>query len=285
MKRLLLIILLAILFCSTVFGQLLNDSKPLPGTMLAPNQYSNGLVALYTLTAHTGNLPDSSHYGNHGDIIGPTWQGQGLSFVSASSQYVDLGSTTYISSSQPFTIIIRLNLTTWGNTEAPFSFKTNETSGFTSFFLDNVNYKPFAFGGAPGEGWDQFRPSDDFSSQLVGQWNHLAIVYDGVSPTNVTSFAFYLNGINKSLTTAGNFAEHGNVNRLGQQGTAANYLNGSISNVSIYSRVLSASEVEALYINQWLMFQTDPIWMYYTAPGGINIGALMQILRSNGVQK
>lgn len=265
-KRLAFTLMLSVSVC----GQYGQTPKPYLGEQInRAYPLANGIIGYWPMNEGSGNtVSDLSGNGNTGTVLGPTWLGgkfgPALNFVKASSQYVDLGSNTLISSSKPFSIMMWMNLTTWGNTEGPFSFKTDETSGFVSFFLDNPSYLPFAFGGLDGGGWDQFRPIEDFSGQLVGQWNHFAIVYDGVSPTSVTSFTFYLNAINKPLTTTTNFAAHGNVNYLGREGTAVNYFNGMLDLPMIYSRALSASEIVHLHCEPFCMFQREGPELYVT---------------------
>jgi hypothetical protein len=73
----------------------------------------------------------------------------------------------------------------------------------------------------------------------VGQWNHLVVSFDNKQATT------YLNGdfvwaepvTNSSLT----------LDRIG--GRTSEYFNGKIDDVRIYSRALSAGEVEQLYLD------------------------------------
>ena len=57
--------------------------------------------------------------------------------------------------------------------------------------------------------------------------------------------------------------------------------------VAFYDRALNASEIQALYIDQWLMFQQTPIWMFFTepAPAGGNRNIFESLIFNSGVFK
>lgn len=185
------------------------------------------------------------------DWVGPGNREGGLGALDfdGSNDFVDLGSKQFITSGVPFTSMF------WATVDAiagifpgPISFVTDQTSGFVALFTDVVPYIPFTFGGRSGQGWGQFGPAEDFSASLIDQWNHFAIVYNGGSGASVGSFAFYLNGVSKSLESKANLAAHGNVNRIGQMGTSSNFFDGSLDDIRVYSsRDLNASEVRDYY--------------------------------------
>ncbi|MEK6919264.1 MAG: LamG domain-containing protein, partial [Nanoarchaeota archaeon] len=75
----------------------------------------------------------------------------------------------------------------------------------------------------------------------VGVWNHLCLTYNG------TTAVLYSNGASIN-STAKSWNTIESVARIGRQtNTAAEYWNGSIDDVQIYSRALTATEVASLY--------------------------------------
>jgi Concanavalin A-like lectin/glucanases superfamily/Bacterial Ig-like domain/Bacterial Ig domain len=80
---------------------------------------------------------------------------------------------------------------------------------------------------------------DSGRTPVVGQWQHLAATYDG------TSARFYVDGVQTATTTYTGNVGDANVWRIGAYGTSAgSYFDGTIDNVRIYDRALSASEVQ-----------------------------------------
>jgi len=77
---------------------------------------------------------------------------------------------------------------------------------------------------------------------LVGSWHHVAITHTG------SNYAFYLNGALISSGTLGPLWVAGNEVAVGRYNSSGgiNYLNGSISDVRIYSDVKTQSEIQAI---------------------------------------
>jgi fibronectin type 3 domain-containing protein len=80
---------------------------------------------------------------------------------------------------------------------------------------------------------------DSGRSPAIGQWQHVAATYDG------TTARIYVDGtLAASSTFAGNVGDSNNW-RIGAYGSpAGNFFDGSIDDVRIYSRALSASEIQ-----------------------------------------
>ena len=73
------------------------------------------------------------------------------------------------------------------------------------------------------------------------EWVHVALVCDGAEGR------VYLNGVvDGRANVAGKIAESNNELRIGR-GEPAGYFNGTIDDVRIYNRALSAGEVKQLY--------------------------------------
>ncbi|MEI6378790.1 MAG: LamG-like jellyroll fold domain-containing protein [Candidatus Falkowbacteria bacterium] len=86
----------------------------------------------------------------------------------------------------------------------------------------------------------------------VGQWAHVAAVYQGSGATNADRVKVYVNGANLALTFSGTIptqtaTSNAGILYIGQLGYASNFYNGIMDDVRIYSRSLLPEEISALY--------------------------------------
>lgn len=217
-----------------------------------------------------GELPDVSGYGRHGtfDTIDSTaWEstdsadipGYALRFEGNSGgEHIEMGSDVLLESAVPFTVIMRFNLDDYSDTfPGLLSLKTDGSNGFVIFAnTSNGNYRPITCGSRSDSPFALCQPSTDFSSELLGVWTHLAITYDGVSPTSTSSFAFYRNGEGPlAIEAAGSLAAHGNVNYIGREGTTSNRWDGLIADARVYHREFSARQVMQDYAHPLANFR------------------------------
>ena len=90
-------------------------------------------------------------------------------------------------------------------------------------------------------------PSNSFT---YGSWHHVAFTYDSSNTGNVP--IFYIDGVAQTLTTktspAGAQTDNAGTGYIGNRGTVDRYLNGLIDDVRIYNRILTPTEISALYI-------------------------------------
>jgi len=83
-------------------------------------------------------------------------------------------------------------------------------------------------------------------------WQHWVMVYDGTqSGVNANALKFYLNGVQKSLAFSGTIPAWTDDNTasvvFGSNTGVSSFFNGSIDELKIYNRSLSATEILALY--------------------------------------
>ena len=122
-----------------------------------------------------------------------------------------------------------------------------------SYVLDmayNVNGKPYIYqtGGAGGNAYI----TTTSGAITVGSWYHLAYISNG------SVYLIYINGIPQDLTVSNGanngdwFADIANRDNItigvAKWNAVINYVNGSISDVRIYNRALSAGEAKQLYM-------------------------------------
>jgi hypothetical protein len=82
---------------------------------------------------------------------------------------------------------------------------------------------------------------------IDGEWHFIAVVFSG---TDVSDHAIYIDGVAESITsTSAQALSTGSTQDvlIGSDPFVSEYFNGAIDEVRIYSRVLSASEIEELY--------------------------------------
>jgi hypothetical protein len=173
---------------------------------------------------------DLTGRGNTGTLTGgPTYSStNGGSIVfNGSTQYAPIGTSAFPFGSSAGT------LSCWA--------KTNTISGSFSWI---VSY------GTPGAGQSRFLGinastyyfggyGDDITASGVpaNTWINMVGVYDG------TNASMYINGVLVSGPTAKSWNAVASNAQLGRQTNNGEYWNGNISQVSIYNRALSASEI------------------------------------------
>ncbi len=90
-----------------------------------------------------------------------------------------------------------------------------------------------------------------------GEWVYLVLTYDGAV------LRLYVNGVMEEyLNWVGIPESSGSELRIGRRWDAANYFNGSIDEVRIWNRSLSASEIQQLYFTNLNKYDTDK-WLLY----------------------
>jgi hypothetical protein len=222
------------------------------------NQLASGLVGLWSFNGADMNgttAYDRSGNGNDGTLVnGPTPAegrvGQGLSFIKANSQKITATSSSSLNITGPLSISawVKLNsLPTASNFANIISkYDIGANAGGYDFRIFN-NAGTYQIGLITYNGTTGGSNQDYNLTPFIGQWVHLAAVYDGansivyVNGAEATRVANSVNPIaNTKLLNIGN---HGIYN--GSE--LSRYLDGKMDEVRLYNRALSASEVSRLY--------------------------------------
>lgn len=230
---------------------------------LAQAQVTNGLILYYKLD---GNANDSSPSGNNGTPANVVWTN---SIVSPGFQAaVFNGSSSYIQGATLLPNLTSASISVWiFVTSAP----TSQQMVF--FDGDTLNGQDFALKVGPGR-LITFVTKDD---QLVtttnlpfNQWFHIAAVADATSD----KLQLWVGGVvetNKTWTGSANIDHHyyPQVGRLAGGSTQiGNYFAGSIDDVRVYDRALSASEIGQIVASGSLLVRGSISYMG-TQPGPI----------------
>ena len=176
---------------------------------------------------------------NHGATVNNNGK-IGKCYQNIASNYITIPVT--INVKQPFSLCYWYRIDTWKNWGTTITLNTaNE---------DYIGMCPSSNGTSIGTNWYELRNGtstkifDGYHSNIitVGQWNHIAIIFDGVN--NIKT---YINGIlvsNGTVATSplANFTEL----TLFRRGRNATYGYSSLNDVRVYDHALSPKEVQEL---------------------------------------
>ena len=213
------------------------------GLTHSPKIVTNGLV-LALDAANNKSYPgsgttwyDLSGNGNNGTLTnGPTFNsGNGGSIVfDGVDDYVDVSDASTLNSNTQ-TINIWYNATTLPGRSATIICKhntVNSTNGYNIFAGNAAQIKPSTGSTDIGTG-----------GGVVSTWYFLTLTF-----TINSSATFYINAVNNASAAIGNFTMSSNSLRIGRSPDSFwSVFTGKIASVSVYNRVLSASEISQNY--------------------------------------
>lgn len=230
-------------------------------SVLARPPNNLGLVGYWSFDDGTGTkATDFSGLGYTGTIAGtPNWVngrfGKALNF-DASTNYVDLGNPTAMRATS-CTVSAWIKTPPAADNDENLLGVSKGAAGTDSF---TVEFGTNATNGIANELIYVSHVGSDFSEEAYvttnraelfdNRWHHVVVTED-------TSTHIYLDGVSKTVTTGVNAdtgACMGDVNldtfRIGNilwAGSNINFFNGSIDDVRVYNRALSATEIANLY--------------------------------------
>ena len=230
-----------------VYARALTDTDVLALYAYGVSDTTTGLVGHWTFDDGSGTTAaDTSGNGNDGTLVNtPTWTtgriGGALDFDYTSSQYVDMG------------LPAELQLTNTGSVSAWVRYNDQSVSGSWTYIAGATNASTDRNGYALVV-WPANRPSiavdsatahNQFSAPLTyddGSWHLVTGTWDG------SDVILYIDGLevgSTAQTLNANVIYNINVGRDSANTNA--YFNGTIDDVRIYNRALSAADVAALY--------------------------------------
>ncbi|NTW31703.1 MAG: hypothetical protein HGB12_03610 [Bacteroidetes bacterium] len=232
------------------------------GLVLGMNFNSNNLVG----SAGSEKILDASCFNNHGTNNGATatssggFNGGGALNFDGSNDYVDLGSASSLQ---------------FGSSDFSISFWIKETN-FNNYqdIISEDNGNIILRGGTAGDriilflnSWGNYR----YSGTLIsGAWNYVVVVKNG------QTLNWYINGVLSNGGQGGTIPATVNAQSNMRLGYLNTYLNGSLDEVNIYKRVLSAEEVKQNYL-QRAEYQNSFVNqknIYVSSVGNVGIGTV-----------
>lgn len=201
---------------------------------------THGLVGYWNMNEAQGTSSfDGSGDGNIGTLTnGPTWIqgrfGSGLSFASASSQYVAIANAASLTLSASWTVCA------WFKTSSANGVIVNKGTG-----VGNANYYLYINGGnlVAGVHNAAFDSVTSGGTYNDGNWHFACGEWDDAAGT----LYIYADG---SLASSGTFTGHPTTDTspvgIGQTTTGLGYFNGQIDDARIFNVALSATEIDGL---------------------------------------
>ena len=252
-------LLILLLLCSSVLGQV-PYQKPMMGQQIDYLK-STGLVAWWVMNEGTGaTVQDLSGNGNDGNLVADThWVGGKfgpcLSF-DGSGDYVDLGEGEGITEGQP-----QITVSVWVKSNQ------NEAKATRDHIVIQDGVVILRWHTTEAFQWIVYNDSTyglvTSNVHADTNWHHVVGVYNG------TYVKLYIDGSEEGTPDdlSGNM-KSGTAKKLDISWGTVYSWDGSIDDVMIYNRALSASEVAELYRNPFGMFRpTFSVW-WYSGIGG-----------------
>ena len=237
------------------FGNKISVSGLASTTINAPqtNKFTNGLVGYWSFDGPsinwgTGQVTDLSGSSNTGQLISMSTStspvagiaGQGLKF-DGSNSYLLLGDIDATEGIQGLTVSAWIYRT-----------KENAYQGIVGKYSSDNNWLLYISGNTVGkENKPNFlidanvtNHTDDVANTgkiILNTWHHIVGVYNGAQ------VMIYQDGVlRRSVANTGNIDVNTDTVQIGRY-SASNYFNGSIDELRVYNRALSAGEIQYLY--------------------------------------
>ncbi len=250
---------------------LLNDSL-----VLMYNFDNVSALGECTILNQAGCIKDLSSYGNDGKLgsvagTDPTWTSSGRyggAFTfDGSNDFIDATSNSSLDDLTEITVIAWIYPTSVG--EGGFGriySKENNTAG-SGMDFDTMNASSpqlvirQMYTDSPYENLFKTQPD----SIKLNTWQQVALVYDSSSVNN--NPVFYINGIAQTTivwerVTGSRVSDAGNHVFIGSDPGRWRVFNGSIDEVRVYNRLLSAGEIQELYMSNLNKYGTGK-WSFF----------------------
>ncbi|HPD48141.1 MAG TPA: NosD domain-containing protein [Anaerohalosphaeraceae bacterium] len=198
-------------------------------------------VAHWKFDTYSGpSAADVSEYASAGALTnGPLWTGYGQLRFDGVNDSVDCGAEAHLNQKSSLTLCAWICPESFGlKGDARIVDKGNESAGF-AFYLK---------GGIRGLAWKAGNAEVTSAEDAIrlNEWQHVAVSYSDASDT----VTFYVNGKAKGTVTGytTNPADSADVPLIiGNNAALAAGFKGMISDVRLYSRALTAEEIDLIY--------------------------------------
>ena len=206
---------------------------------------AQGLVAAWPLNDGGGLIAREAMRQNHGTLVnGPVWaqgkNGKAVNFARTSSQYIDLPASI-VPTSFPVSLSARVFYA-----DAPVA-ATYEYTLHIGNLVTGGDLIAIARDGSTGNLYYVENASSKTGTTIPNaQWVDIAMVFTG------TAVKSYINGIERTIAQPAGVMtiSSGKASIGGLRSTLvnSNYMAGRVEDVRVYSRALSASDVQQIYL-------------------------------------
>ena len=199
-----------------------------------------GLVAAYGFDEGSGtSTADQSGTGNNGTLSNTSWAGAGLGKYGNALSFNGTNSLVNVADSASLHLTTGMTLEAWVKPTALSSWNTVLFKERTGYYADAL----YANTGSNRPSANAYTTVDNdirATAQVpLATWTHLAATYDG------SVLALYVNGVQAAtLIASGSIISSTGALRIGGNTIWGEYFNGLIDEVRIYSRALSATEIQ-----------------------------------------
>jgi hypothetical protein len=202
---------------------------------------------------------DLSKYGNNGTLVGPKWNKtgkyKGAFQFDGTDDYIDSGNDTSLQITSSFAISLWVYIDSYSGGDTVLVGKTDSGSQH-NYYLDIEDDGQLFLGFYNGSSWQS---SGLNSGTTVGtnSWNHVAGIFDDSTNTITT----YINGVQNTQSVSITSSPYSTASsddglRLGNQIGSSIYFNGSIDEIRIWNKSLSADEIYQQYISNLNKFNS-----------------------------
>ena len=233
--------------------------------VIKASSLTKGLVGRWTLDqsdAKTGSTTaDVTPYANDGTRYGETALGsiyttdhRGLSnnamlFTVANTDYIDIGYDADLDFERTDSFSVSVWAKTADNSNTRLIIGNSAFSLASGWNITNIDNNQIRFGLVNTDSNRILADITPPASYYSGEWTHIVFTYNGTS--DISGVTGYVNGQSISADTVANNLSASTLTAnsvyIGKPYHTSNYFNGSISDIRIYNRALSAEEVKMMY--------------------------------------
>ena len=236
-------------------------ASPTLSTASEATSLMSGCQAWYPLTEGAGTTATCimGHSAHNGTLdTGVTWEtserGTAAKFDGTSNSKITLGSEPVSGQT--------ISISTW--------FYSESTDNFQAIYCSTPNTKNYLLysGNNQSVAWDQYPPSGGgansaVNSALRGRWNHAVVTQDA------TTAKIYVNGELEATFTAEVYSGTATTFYIGYR-RPNQRMTGSIQNLRVWDRVLSANEAQLLYERPWIGAEyNESFYLYPPVPSSL----------------
>lgn len=233
-------------------------------TSCTASALSSGLAAYYPFD---GNANDASGNGNNGTVTGNASlttgiYGQGYAFDGLSSR-INVGSNPSLDNLSSVTYSAWINIQGYSKNGHGFLVDKNYIN--LSWHHGGGGYHNDVISGAVSySDTNSMATSQNLYSKINNTWTHVVMTFDAISK----NVSLYINGVEatyqvKTTGVGTKINDAVSVQYIGDSSYGTRTFNGSIDEVRIYNRALTATEVLELYNIDIIVYSSQPTTVNY----------------------